>query len=414
MKQKTVVEINCVNYFSTGKIMNQVAELGRAQGFDMITSCPRSRSTQAHVIDHQILFGDRITRNLHLMLAKYTGFHGCFSVIATLRFLHQLDGLHPALIHLHNLHNCYINIPLLFHYIKKKRIPVVWTFHDCWPITGQCPHFERNNCSRWETGCGSCPQYNKYYPLSRVDRTKFMWKLKRKCFTGIEKLVIVTPSHWLKHIVERSFLRGSDIRVIPNGVDLNTFNPRESDFRARHGIGKDQYMLLGVASRWTEQKGIDIWIRLAKELDDRFRVVLVGTDEQMESTLPKNIIAIRRTTDQSGLADIYSAADLFVNPTREECFGLVNIEALACGTPVLTFRTGGSPECVTADTGSVVPCNDYDALVKEIHRICTTAPYRAEACQRRAEEFEVNSQYNKYIDLYTEIIGSSCSACPET
>ena len=404
LEVKTVIEINSVNYFSTGKIMNQVAELGRAQGFHIITSCPRSRSTQAHDIDHQILFGDRLTRNLHLTLARYTGFNGCFSVIATLRFLHHLDCLHPALIHLHNLHNCYINIPLLFRYIKKKHIPVVWTFHDCWPITGQCPHFERSNCYRWETGCGSCPQYNKYYPTSYVDRTKFMWKLKKRCFTGIEKLVIVTPSHWLKHIVERSFLRGSDIRVIPNGVDLNTFNPRESDFRARHGIGEDQYMLLGVASRWTEQKGIDVWIRLAQELDDRFRVVLVGTDEQVESSMPENIIAIRRTTDQSGLADIYSAADLFVNPTREDNCPLVNLEALACGTPVLTFRTGGSPECVTADTGSVVPCNDYDALVKEIHRICTTAPYKKEECMKRAQEYNKDDQFQKYIELIGEII----------
>lgn len=405
MEAKTVIEINSVNYFSTGSIMNQVAELGRVQGFDMITCCPRSRSTQAHDIEHQILFGDRITRNLHLMLAKYTGYNGCFSVIATLLFLHKLDGLRPALFHLHNLHNCYINIPLLFRYIKKKHIPVVWTFHDCWPITGQCPHFERSNCYRWETGCGSCPQYNKYYPKTHVDRTKFLWKLKKRCFSGIENLVIAAPSQWMKQMVERSFLRGCDIRVIPNGVDLNTFSPRESDFRARHGIGDDQYMLLGVASRWTEQKGIDVWIRLAKELDDRFRVVLVGTDEQAESTLPENIIAIRRTTDPSGLADIYSAADLFVNPTREDTCPLVNLEALACGTPVLTFRTGGSPECVTASTGSVVPCNDYDALVKEIHRICTTAPYEAEACRRRATEFEINSQYRKYIELYTEIIG---------
>lgn len=410
MGSKTVIEINSMNYFSTGTIMNKIADLGRKRGFDIYTCCPLSRSTQVHHYEQQILFGDRITRNLHRRLAEYTGLNGCFSVMATLMFLRKIDRLHPALIHLHNLHNCYINLPLLFRFIKKKSIPMVWTFHDCWPITGQCPHFERSNCYRWETGCGSCPQYNKSYPISRVDRTKFMWTLKRKCFTGIEKLAIVTPSQWMKQMVKRSYLKDNDIRVIPNGVDLHTFSPRKSDFRTRHGIGQDQYMLLGVASRWTEQKGIDIWIRLAKELDDRFCVVLVGTNEQEESMLPENIIAIRKTTDQSGLADIYSAADLFVNPTREECFGLVNIEALACGTPVLTFRTGGSPECVTADTGSVVPCNDYDALVKEIHRICTTAPYEAEACRRRAREFEINSQYNKYIDLYAEIIGSSCSA----
>lgn len=404
-EKKTIIELNSVNFFSTGNIMNQIATLGRKQGYDIITCCPYRRDNKKHIYDHQILFSNRISRNLHQLLALYTGLNDCFSIISTLRFLFRIDRIKPSLIHLHNLHNCYINIPLLFRYIKKKHIPVVWTFHDCWPITGQCPYFDRSSCYRWETGCGSCPQYNKYYPISYVDRTRFLWKLKKRCFTGIEKLVIVTPSQWLKQMVERSFLRYSDVRVITNGVDINTFQPKKSDFRAQHGIREDQYMLLGVATRWTEQKGIDIWIRLANELDDRFRVVLVGTDEQLEATLPESMIAIRRTTDQSGLADIYSAADLFVNPTREETFGLVNIEALACGTPVLTFRTGGSPECVTADTGSVVSCNDYDALMKEILRICINAPYDPEKCRRRAMEFEINNQYGKYIDLYAEIIG---------
>lgn len=232
-----------------------------------------------------------------------------------------------------------------------------------------------------------------------------MWKLKRKCFTGLENLTLVTPSEWLAGLVKQSFLKGYPVAVINNGIDLNIFKPTESSFRRDHGIGADEYMLLGVAFGWEKRKGLDVFLWLAEHLPESFRIVLVGTDEDIEKSLPENIISIRRTNSQSELAEIYSAADLFVNPTREEVFGMVNSEALACGTPVLTFNTGGSPEIIDDSCGCVVPCNDMDALAEKCIYICENSAFSSHACVNKALAFGQERCYAQYLSIY-EFMGS--------
>lgn len=227
-----IVEINSVNVGSTGNIMIQIAETAREKGMEVLTCCPKSRTNVKKNVENQLLFGNRWSRNVHILLAKYTGFQNCFSIVSTFRFLRKVKAYQPDLLHLHNLHGNYINLPILFHYIKKYDIPVLWTLHDCWAFTGQCPYFTMVKCEKWKTGCYNCPQIN-IYPSSKVDRTKIMWRLKKKWFTGVKNMIIITPSKWLADLVKQSYLKEYPVKVINNGIDLDVFKPTPSDFKEK-------------------------------------------------------------------------------------------------------------------------------------------------------------------------------------
>lgn len=400
-----IAQINMVHNGSTGKIMFGIAEVARSNGHDAVTFSPRyyqkgKRLQYPDIPDH-VYFSSRFASMLHLRFAQLTGIQGCLSLRGALQINKALKKIKPDIIHLHNLHNRSINLPILFRYIKKHNIPVVWTLHDCWAFTGQCPHFEIAGCYKWKNGCHHCPQIHEY-PNAFVDNTRLMWKLKRKWFTGVENMTIVTPSQWLADLVKQSYLKEYPVVVINNGIDLSLFTPTESNFREKHGIAADKFVLLGVAAGWGKRKGLDVFIELSKRLDSRFQIVLVGTDDKTDRQLPDNIISIHRTENQRELAEIYSAADLFVNPTREENYPTVNMESLACGTPVLTFRTGGSPEIPDGTCSSVVDKDDIGAMEKEIIRICTEKPYSEADCLKRAKTFDMNDRFEEYVELYTQ------------
>lgn len=397
---KSVFAINSCNFGSTGNIMLQIAQAAREDGYHAVTCCPQSRSNRRKQMENQIFIGNRFSRNIHIFLGRQTGFHGCFSILSTFFFIRKLEKEQPDIIHLHNLHSDYINLPILFRYIKKHNVKVVWTLHDCWAFTGQCPYFTIAKCDKWITGCHDCPSYQEY-PASRVDRTKTMWELKKKWFTGVKNMTIVTPSQWMADLVKQSFLQEYSVRVIHNGIDLSVFKPMPSDFRQRHKIPEDKFLLLGVAFGWGKRKGLDVFVELSKRLDsEKYQIVLVGTDDMVDKQLPENVISIHRTQNQTEMAEIYTAADLFVNPTREENYPTVNMEAIACGTPVLTFRTGGSPEIVDECTGVVVDCDDVDAMEREILFISQERPFAAEACTERAKQFSKEKRFTEYLELY--------------
>lgn len=399
-----ILQINSCNFGSTGNIMLGIAQLAKSENYECVVCVPMRRDNCTKNVENQIFIGNRISRNTHLTLSKITGYNGCFSYLSTIRFIKKIDAYKPDIIHLHNLHNCYINLPMLFSYIKKHNIPVVWTLHDCWGFTGQCPHFTMVKCDKWKTGCYDCPQYRQY-PASYVDRTKTMWKLKKKWFTGVQNMTIATPSQWLADLVGQSFLKEYPVKVINNGIDLNVFKPIESNFREKFHISAEKKILLSIAFGWSKRKGLDVFVELAKRLDrEQYQIVLVGTDDSIDNQLPDSIISIHRTQNQKELAEIYTAADLFVNPTREENYPTVNMESIACGTPVLTFRTGGSAEILDETCGSVVDCEDIDAMEKEIVRICDWKPYGMEACLERAQSFDMNQRFHDYVSLYDTMV----------
>lgn len=396
-----IVEINTCDYGSTGKIMLRIAKKARENG-NIVFTFSRKWIHQPQPSEGHDYFGYFIENALHKILAKVTGFSECFSYFGTKRLINKIKKINPDIIHLHNLHGCYINLPLLFKYIKKNNTAVVWTFHDCWNFTGHCPHFDMIGCDKWKSLCFDCPQY-KNYPKSLFDNSKVMYRLKSKWFKGIKNLTVVTPSKWLGDLVKQSFLKDYPVKVINNGINLSVFKPTESNFRKKYCITEFKKIILGVAFGWSDSKGLDVFIKLSKRLDDRFQIVLVGTNETVDKRLPENIISIHRTQNQAELAEIYTAADLFVNPTKEENYPTVNMESLACGTPVLTFNTGGSPEIPDSSCGSVVPKEDIDAMYGEIIRICGTNPYSKSACTERARNFEENNKYQSYLDLYNSL-----------
>lgn len=397
-----IVQINGGAKGSTGKIMFGIAELAKAKGYDVMCASPITTTNRdAGEGCGYYRIGTFNSRRINVLLSRITGFNGCFAWIETYKFLKKLDEFKPDIIHLHNLHDSYINLPMLFSYIKKNNIPVVWTLHDCWAFTGQCPHFTIAKCNRWKTGCYDCRQYHEY-PSSLYDNTKKMWQLKKQWFTGIKHLTVVTPSKWLAGLVKESYLKSYPVKVINNGINLNVFKPRKSNFREQYSIPKSRIIVLGVAFGWGYKKGLDCFIELAKELDkNKYQIVLVGTDDEVDETLPDNVISIHRTENQEKLAEIYTAADVFVNPTREENYPTVNMEAVACGTPVITFRTGGSPECVDENTGFVV--DSFCELLEMINKNQYTEASQVR-CIKSSRRFDDKTKYGEYINLYNGML----------
>ncbi|MBE6751103.1 MAG: glycosyltransferase [Ruminococcaceae bacterium] len=397
-----IFEINSGNYGSTGNIMLNIAETARLSGYSVKVAYRQSRSVTANEKEEEIQIGNSFYGLTHRIIGEYLGLEGFGSIISTSKLIKEIKNFNPDIIHLHILHGWYLNLPLLFSFLAKYNKKVVWTMHDCWAFTGHCPHFEYVKCNKWQTGCRDCPQYREY-PYSRIDTSKFLYKCKRKYFTAIKNLTVVTPSQWLADLIEKSYLQNAKIQVINNGIDLNVFKSVESNFRELNNINENANLILGVAFEWTDKKGIDIFKKLSNDLSDNYKIVLIGTTEETEKDLPQNIIKIRRTSSKDELASIYSSADLFVNPTREETFPTVNMEALACGTPVLTFKTGGSPEIIDKKCGSVVECDDYENLKSEIIRICETKPFLSFDCTDRAKSFDMNDKFKEYVKLYETI-----------
>lgn len=388
-----VVQLNAVCSGSTGKICMSVSELLTQQGIenyifyaDGSTAFP---AAQRYMRRSEI--------KLQALRSRIMGNYGFNSAGATRRLLKKLDAICPDIVHLHNLHGHNCHLGMLFSYLKEKHIRVFWTFHDCWAFTGYCTHFVAEGCEQWKTGCKRCIQKKAYSWF--CDRSPALYNKKKTLFTGLD-LTVVTPSNWMAELVKESFLKGCPIKVIHNGIDLSVFRPCQSNFRKKHGL-EGKRIVLGVASGWGYKKGLDSFIRLSEKLDDRYVCVLVGTDAQVDEQLPKNILSIHRTQNQQELAEIYSAADVFFNPTREDTYPTVNMEAIACGTPVVTYRTGGSSEIVCEGTGFAVAHN-IDEAIEAIGQVMDRQPAMRKACLEAARSFDRDDRFRDYAALYTE------------
>lgn len=399
MEQIKLVQINTVNFGSTGTIMLSLGKITSQEGYKTYYAFPKIPKNRKRLVSDTIFIGTRFDYYIHRILGYCTGLNGCYSIFATFRFLRKISEIKPSIIHLHNLHNCYINLPLLFRYIKKHQLPIVWTLHDCWAFTGQCPHFSVVGCEKWKTGCYDCPQYMNY-PKSRVDQTKLMYRMKRQWFTGIENCTLITPSQWLADCVKESFLKEYPVKVIQNGIDLSIFRPLKGAFREKYSI-QDKYIVLGVSFGWSQRKGLDVFIDLCQILPEDFQIVLVGVSEKDRKILPKNCIALGLTSSAYELAEIYSSVDVFLNPSQEETMGLVTAEALACGTPVVVSNLTAVPEVVSPDCGIIVEDYSSHAFASVLLK---KPSFLKEDCIKRARQFEKNRKYREYLKLYKNII----------
>lgn len=398
---KTIIELNGINYGSSGSMMMNIASEARNSGLNVYTFCTKKRETLKYNYQNQVFYGNWLDRVLSERLSYITGLRDHFNVFQTRDLIKKIEEINPDLIHMHVLHDNFLNYRILFNYLSKTNIPIVWTFHDCSPLTGQCPCFDIVNCDKWIDGCYNCPQIHIEPKSLFLDTSKSMWKYKKECFTSINDITVVTPSNWLANLVKKSYFKNIDIRTIRNGIDLSIFNQINSDFKKENNIA-DKYVVLGVASYWGERKGLDVFIKLSRVLSDDYKVVLIGTNDEIDKDLPENIISIHRTFNKEELVKIYSCADVFVNPTREDNFPTVNMEALACGIPVVTFNTGGSPEIIDETCGSVVEKNNLEKLEEEIIRVCVKKPYKKESCLSRAKYFDKQETSKQYINLFKE------------
>ena len=392
-----IVQINATcGVGSTGKICVGISNLLTENNIENYVLY----SSESNGFKLGIKCSDRKYVKIQALKSKICGNYGFNSKRATMKMISELERIQPDIVHLHNIHGHDCNLEIIFSYFKKRKTKLIWTFHDCWAFTGYCTHFDMVKCTRWHEKCMNCTQKKDHSWF--FDRSLELFERKKRLFEGLN-LTIVTPSQWLADLVKQSFLKDYPIFVINNGIDLSVFHPVESDFRGMYGL-QNKKIILGVSFNWDRRKGLDVFADLSKRLPDDYKIVLVGTNEKTDKILPESILSIHRTQNQKELAEIYTAADLFVIPTREENYPTVNMEALACGTPVLTFRTGGSPEMLDETCGSVVDCDDVVTLESEIIRICEGNSYLRESCLRKSEEFDQNNRFKEYVNLYERII----------
>lgn len=396
-----LLQINITaNHGSTGKIAEQIGRLAMVDGWESYIAYGREAGeSQSHLIH----IGNMWDERWHGLQTRLFDRHGLASKCATKMLVEKINAIHPDIIHLHNIHGYYLNYPILFDFLSEYGKPLVWTLHDCWAFTGHCAHFDAIGCEKWKTQCGDCPLRGSYPSSFLIDVSSRNFELKKKYFNLPKNLTLVPVSHWLEKLLRQSFLGDHSIKMVYNGIDLSNFHPSHAT-KIHSAFGKT--VVLGVASVWEERKGLSDLIKLSKH--DDLQVVLIGLNDSQLKNLPSNVIGLKRTSDQQELAEYYSSADVFVNPTYQDTFPTVNLEAMACGTPVVTYNTGGSPESLTEETGIVVPKGDVEGLYSAIKSIIGKSPAEKEEqrrlCVERAKEFDAKVRYEEYINLYEKLL----------
>lgn len=406
-----ILQINTVSGLgSVGRIAVDLYRVCEKAGHAPYIAFGRGKPTE-NTASYKI--GSRMDFYQHVLKNFFQGESGFGSGKRTKAFLEWVEQIGPDLIHLHNIHGFYLNVEMLFAFLKEKDIPVVWTLHDSWPFTGHCAYFDYAGCDKWKKGCESCPIHRTSYPYAVFkDNSQNSYLRKRQCFQGVKNLVVVTPSKWLGELVKESFLKEYPVKVIPNGIDLEKFCPMEEQEKKK--------IILGVANVWEARKGLSYFEKLAAHLPEGYRIKLVGVSKSQKRKLsgkfPKGeIIPITRTESIGELAALYNEASVYVNATLEDNFPTTNLEALACGTPVVTFETGGSPESLNPSCGKVVKRGNFDRLLSAVEEVLAVVEeqkmnpdragylYSVKACRARAYTFQKEERYGEYLKLYEQM-----------
>ena len=398
--KKKLIQINTVCNGSTGNIMRQIQIAAMEKGYETISFYGRRKGYADLSCER---FGSFWGFWSHVIWNTITDKQGLFSYIATKKMIKRLQEECPDIIHLHNLHGYYLNYPLLYKYLREEyKGKIVWTLHDCWPITGHCPYFVIAQCDKWKTKCGKCPNKGSY-PISWfMDSSKSNYELKKKMFSGFENMTIICPSKWMQDIVKNSFLKDNKSVVVSNGIDLEVFYPRKTEnLLKKYNIPKDKKVVLGVASIWEERKGLGVFINLAKELDENYVIVLVGLGKAQKKKILPNIIGIERTENKDELAEIYSRADVFLNPSEEESFSLVTIEAMACGTPVVALDSSAVKELVKDVNGVVLHKPTIEEYKQAILKCEKKKGYAKEIIES-VQKYSLKNMTDAILELYEQ------------
>lgn len=401
---KKLLQINPVVRLntSTGRIMREIGELAMASGWDSYVAYSGARDGMPQHSSQLVPVGDKLDLAIHAAATRLFDAHGLASKRGTRQFIESIRAIDPDVIHIHNIHGYFLNYPLLFKYLRESGKPVVWTVHDCWLYTGHCYYYSAAHCNKWQTGCGHCPQKRAFPASWLFDRSARNLRDKQRAFGALENLTIVPVSEWIRREMASSILADKHFQVIHNGIDLETFRPEAAEAERK----AEGTQILGVASIWLEEKGWRDLMRLAGQLRSGEKLVLVGrTTEEQRRQLPAGVELIERTGNIGRLAALYARSTVFVNPTWQDNYPTVNLEAIACGTPVVTYRTGGSVESVADGTGFVVEQGDVEGMLaraRELSAADRTAT--AARCRAWAEaHFRKEDCYQHYIRLYEDL-----------
>lgn len=394
---------------STGRIMREIGEVAMNHGWESYVAYSYGRDSKMLSTSQLVPVGNKWDVALHGFITRLFDRHGLSSVAATKRFIDNIERLNPDIIHIHNIHGYFLNYKLFFSYLAAKNKKVIWTVHDCWLYTGHCYYYSAAGCQRWQSGCGNCPQRGEFPRSWLIDRSARNFQDKRAAFTSLlpENFVIVPVSEWIRSEMSKSFFKDYEFRVIHNGINLDVFSPKESSAaRLKYDI-KEPIIYLGLASIWLQEKGLPDFLRMAGLLGADERIVLVGKmPKNTIKRLPANITYIPRTENVTELAALYSASSVFINPTWQDNYPTVNLEALACGTPVVTYNTGGSPESLTPQTGRVIEQGDVEGLLSAAREFASMdRDSLREACRSHAlANFAKLDRYTDYLNLYEEMM----------
>lgn len=403
---KRLLQINITaNWGSHGKIAEGIGRLAMDHGWESVIAYGRWSNPSQSRLYH---IGSMMDERWHCMAARLLDNQGLMSRGATARLIAYINNYRPSLIHLHNIHGYYLHYPMLFEYLSRADIPVVWTLHDCWAFTGHCAHYIYAGCEKWQTHCCHCSQIDAYPKSYFVDRSARNYDLKRAAFTSVPRLTIVPVCQWLKGEVARSFLKDLPTHLIYNGIDLDVFRPNADKeiARRKYGIPADKHLVLGVASNWY-RKGLEDFFLLRRSLSDDYAVAVVGLNRVEEEKARRHgLISIRRIGDVGELTSLYTLADVYCNLTWEDNFPTTNLEAMACGTPVVAYRTGGCPEAITSETGIVVDRGDVEGMARAIRAIVDDGADRYErACRQHIEaNYDQKQRFAEYLHLYESMI----------
>lgn len=395
-----VLMINCVcGIRSTGRICTDLSEILENCGHECRIVFGRENVPEKYQ-RIAVKLERSIDIKINALKARLFDNEGFNAKKETRKLIEYIEEYKPDIIHLHNLHGYYLNIELLLKYLAESEIPVVYTMHDCWAVTGHCAHFTNIKCEKWKNGCFKCAIKKEYPSSFLMDSSKENWEKKRVLFQKLKNIKIVTPSVWLADVLKQSYLKDKPIVVIPNGVDMVVFQPTESVFRKKYKL-ENKHIVLGVATAWSERKGLKEFIHLPEELDDSYQVVLVGLTQNQIQKLPDDIIGIERTNSIQELAGLYTTADVFVNAGQEETMGLTTVEAMACGTPVVVSNLTAVPEVVDSDGGIIFTDYSVECMAEKIRAaVGMSFPYT----RRNAVRYEKKRQYKKYLELYETMI----------
>ena len=402
-----LLQINVTaNSGSTGRIAEDLGRIAISNGWESWIAYGRGNPTSASKL---IRIGNDFDMKSHALQTRLFDNHGLASKKVTKEFIRKIKKIKPDIIHLHNIHGYYINYRILFDYLNEWGGPVVWTLHDCWSITGHCSHFVTAKCDKWKSICYKCPLKKEYPSSFLFDRSKKNYKIKKEKFTSLDNLILIPVCNWIDNLLKESFFKFTKTRVIHNGIDLSTFYPNEmspADFE-KYVIPVNKKYVLGVAGTWTKDKGLYDFYKLRKILPEDIDIVLVGVSNKINDNLPDGIIGIKRTESIHELSLLYSNAIAFINPTWADTYPTTNLESAACGTPVITYRTGGSPESVDQSIGLVIDQGDIDGLNNAIMGIkdCATARFKQSTCRDYAlRNFDKETHFKEYFEVYEHLI----------